>query len=91
MKDAFVLDAKMEDGREFHGQQAVDATLLQEQGLVVRPPGTGKTQIAVDFISQCKTNVPVLVHTEDVLDQWRSYFLAAGIPELKLESSSPGR
>ena len=85
LNDDFVLDAKLEDGREFHGQKkAVEAMLLQEQGLVVRPPGTGKTQIAVDFISRCKTTVLVLVHTEDVLDQWRSYLLGAGIPESEI-------
>jgi superfamily II DNA or RNA helicase len=85
LKDTFVLDAKLSDGREFHGQQdAVESMLFQEQGLVVRPPGTGKTQIAVSFIARCKTNVLVLVHTEDVLDQWMSYLINAGIPETEI-------
>lgn len=82
LADDFELDAKLDDGREFHGQkEAVAAMFREEQGLIIRPPGTGKTQIAVAFLAKCKTRALVLVHTEDVLDQWRRYLLDAGIPE----------
>lgn len=78
----FKLDAKLPDGREFDGQEdAVNSMLEQEQGIVVRPPGTGKTQIAVAFMARAGTRCLVLVHTEDVLNQWYDYLVDAGIPE----------
>src|SRR5688500_14679908 len=81
----FKLDAKLPDGREFHGQRdAVRAILENEQGIVLRPPGSGKTQIAVAFIAAAATSVLVLVHTEDVLEQWRKYFKDAGIPDVSI-------
>lgn len=65
---------KLDDvGRDerFAGQrEAVEAILEYEQGLVIRPPGTGKTQIALAFAAECQTSVLVLVHTKDILEQW---------------------
>jgi superfamily II DNA or RNA helicase len=58
----------------FEGQSKCVATMLaEEQGIVIRAPGTGKTQIALAFAAQCKTTVLVLVHTKDILDQWVEY------------------
>lgn len=76
------LDDVKKDER-FKGQsQAVEDMLANEQGLVIRPPGTGKTQIALAFAAVCKTRVLVLVHTEDILNQWVEY-IASAIPELE--------
>jgi superfamily II DNA or RNA helicase len=58
----------------FEGQsKCVETMLREEQGLVIRAPGTGKTQIALAFAARCKTPVLVLVHTKDILDQWVEY------------------
>lgn len=71
------LDAVEKDTR-FSGQSAAVAAMLKhEQGLIIRPPGTGKTQIALAFAAQCKTRTLVLVHTEDILQQWVEYASAA--------------
>ena len=51
-------------------QEAVDSILRQEQGLVIRPPGTGKTQIILAALCELATPSLVLVHTEDILQQW---------------------
>lgn len=76
------LDAIELDPR-FKGQsQAVQDMLENEQGLVIRPPGTGKTQIVLAFASVCQTRMLVLVHTEDILDQWVKY-IGKAIPEMK--------
>jgi superfamily II DNA or RNA helicase len=65
------LDAELPDGRKFKRQKAaVKSMLEQEQGLVNRPPGTGKTQIALAFVAVCESPALVLVHTEDILQQW---------------------
>src|SRR4029077_13092908 len=55
-----------------------------EQGLIIRPPGTGKTQIALKFAAECETRTLVLVHTKDVMEQWVNY-IERSIPELKGE------
>lgn len=78
------LDATLPDGRKFERQrEAVEAMLLNEQGLIIRPPGTGKSQIALAFSAICRTNVLVLVHTEDILQQWLEYSQSA-LPDAKI-------
>jgi superfamily II DNA or RNA helicase len=67
------LDDVSKDER-FEGQSdAVEAIFQHEQGLIVRPPGTGKTQIALKFAADCETRSLVLVQTKDILDQWVEY------------------
>jgi superfamily II DNA or RNA helicase len=69
------------NGKKFTGQrEALKSMLEEEQGLVVRSPGTGKTQIALAFVAKAKTRTLVLVHTEDILRQWQEYARKA-IPE----------
>lgn len=76
------LDAVKKDPR-FEGQAAtVEAMLREQQGLILRPPGSGKTQIACAFAARCQTRVLVLVHTHDILKQWVDYIENA-IPEMK--------
>jgi superfamily II DNA or RNA helicase len=76
------LDAVEIDPR-FKGQsQAVQDMLTNEQGLVIRPPGTGKTQIVLAFAAVCQTRMLVLVHTEDILNQWAEY-IGKAIPEMR--------
>jgi len=77
------LDDVERDPRFEKQSQAVKAMFEEEQGLIIRPPGTGKTQIALAFIAACKTRSLVLVHTQDILDQWRDYALEA-IPGLSV-------
>jgi superfamily II DNA or RNA helicase len=68
------LDATLPDGRTFRRQKdAVKSMLHNEQGIVNRPPGTGKTQIVLAFLAVCETPGLVLVHTEDILQQWIDY------------------
>lgn len=71
-----VLDYK-DDEKEFKGQRdCIDAMFDPEnnqQGVIHRQPGTGKTNIALYFISQVGTRTLVIVHTEDILNQWIEY------------------
>jgi superfamily II DNA or RNA helicase len=76
------LDDVLADER-FAGQSdAVQQMFAQEQGLVIRPPGTGKTEIATAFMALAETRSLVLVHTEDILNQWVER-VEKNIPELK--------
>lgn len=83
LKFALKLDDEEKDER-FKGQSAaVKAMLEHEQGLIVRPPGTGKTQIALAFAARCKTRTLVITHTEDILQQWVSYAKKA-VPDAEI-------
>lgn len=77
LKFTVKLDDVSRDKR-FAGQMdAVNSMFEQEQGIIVRPPGTGKTQIALYFAAKCKTRTLVITHTEDILQQWLEYAAAA--------------
>jgi superfamily II DNA or RNA helicase len=68
------LDAHLPDGRTFTGQRdALRAMQICEQGLVILPPGSGKTQIGLAFCAEVGTPSLVIVHTEDLLQQWLEY------------------
>lgn len=76
------LDDVKRDPR-YEGQSDAVATMFkQEQGLVIRPPGTGKTEIACAFAAEAGTRTLVLVHTEDILQQWVQR-VEKQIPELR--------
>lgn len=61
----------VEKDERFAGQvEAVESMFREEQGLVIRPPGTGKTEIACGFAAAAQTKTLVIVHTEDILQQW---------------------
>jgi superfamily II DNA or RNA helicase len=74
----------VEKDERFKGQSdAVNAMFANEQGQIIRPPGTGKTQIALKFIAECETTTLVIVHTEDILKQWEEY-AADAIPGIDI-------
>jgi superfamily II DNA or RNA helicase len=54
-------------------QEAAQAALDEEQGLVIAQPGFGKTQVALAVIAKVKTPWIVFVHTEDIFNQWVEY------------------
>jgi superfamily II DNA or RNA helicase len=53
--------------------EALTAALREEQGIVVAQPGFGKTMVALGIIEQVETPWLVLVHTEDIFNQWIDY------------------
>lgn len=70
---AVELDDVAKDERYRGQKQAVASMFENEQGQIIRPPGTGKTQIALAFAAECETTTLVIVHTEDILNQWVEY------------------
>jgi superfamily II DNA or RNA helicase len=51
-------------------QEAVDATNKKEVGIIVAPPGSGKTIIGLSIIAQKKQPALIIVHRKQLFDQW---------------------
>jgi superfamily II DNA or RNA helicase len=59
------------DEKGYGGQaEAVKLMAAKEQGIIVIPPGGGKTEIGLAFACGCKTRTLVIVHTKDLFEQW---------------------
>jgi superfamily II DNA or RNA helicase len=51
--------------------RALHDILSVDFGVLVAPPGSGKTVLAISVIAERKTNVLILVHRKPIMDQWR--------------------
>ena len=51
-------------------QEATEAFVASQQGGVIAPCGAGKTEIAINIINTLRTTTLILVHTNDLRDQW---------------------
>jgi superfamily II DNA or RNA helicase len=71
--DALGFDLEL-DAEGFSGQKAaLEAIMQEEQGLVIAQPGFGKTAVALAAFHESQTTALVLVHTEDIFNQWVGY------------------
>ena len=90
-----VMRDKRVDGRpidaEFHGtlrppqEEAVAQILGHDEGLICAPTAFGKTAVAAWLIAKRKVNTLVMVHRQQLLDQWRerlAMFLEIPIDEI---------
>jgi superfamily II DNA or RNA helicase len=60
-------------------QTAVDMALAKERGVIVLPPGTGKTRIGSVVVGRVRRTALVLVPTIDIAQQWLAVFAAMGL------------
>ncbi len=87
-------DVKYEqNGRLYDYQQPTLAvTDKKEMGVIVAPPGSGKTIIGLSIIAQKKQPALIIVHRRQLLDQWiqriQSYL---GIPKYKIGRITKGQ
>lgn len=44
--------------------------MLSEQGILVAPPGSGKTIIGLELIAQLKQPALIIVHKKQIFNQW---------------------
>ena len=51
---------------------AVDAMVAHDFGVLVAPPGSGKTVMGAALIAARQRNTLVLVHTQPLVEQWRA-------------------
>lgn len=64
--------------------EAIRALRRSPQGLIVLPPGTGKTRVAVGAVADQPCSTLVVVPTGDIADQWITAFATAGFEAGKL-------
>lgn len=53
-------------------QEAVDSMLLHDDGVLLAPPGAGKTVMGCAIVAARKATTLVLVHRKPLLEQWRA-------------------
>jgi len=51
-------------------KEAISKMLAPDQGVLVAPPGSGKTMIGIELITQRQLPALILVHRQQLLDQW---------------------
>jgi superfamily II DNA or RNA helicase len=51
--------------------QAVNDLLIKTQGVLIAPPGAGKTVMAMGIINKLKRSTLIIVHTSELLRQWK--------------------
>jgi superfamily II DNA or RNA helicase len=83
---------------EFHGeltpqqQSAVEALLVHGDGVLVAPPGAGKTVIACALIAERKLPTLILAHSKPLLEQWRTQLQTLlGLPSKLIGQRGGGR
>lgn len=54
-----------------HQQKSVEAAAKKDFGVIVSPPGSGKTIMGLKIIANKKQPAPIVVHRRFLLDQWR--------------------
>ncbi len=71
---------------------AVAALTAHDDGVLVAPPGTGKTVIACALIAERKLPTLVLAHSKPLLEQWRSQLTTLlGLPSKQIGQRGGGR
>lgn len=58
-------------------EAAIDAWMVNRNGVIVMPTGTGKTEVALHAIVRCRCATLVVSPVRDLMYQWHSRILAA--------------
>ncbi len=72
--------------------EAATALLQQDTGVLVAPPGTGKTVLGIYLLAARETNTLILVHRQPLLEQWKAQLeVFLGIPSRSIGQIGGGR
>ncbi|HQS04281.1 MAG: restriction endonuclease subunit R [Sphingobacteriia bacterium 35-40-8] len=53
-----------------HQQSAIEATAKKDLGIIVAPPGSGKTIVALKIIAEKKQPTLIITHRKQIAEQW---------------------
>ncbi|KAA6348315.1 UvrABC system protein B [termite gut metagenome] len=68
MQDEIVVNSKID--LLAHQEEVLERTESKDFGVIVSPPGSGKTIIGLELIAQKKQPTLILVHRKQLFDQW---------------------
>jgi superfamily II DNA or RNA helicase len=75
-----------------HQLSAVEATIKKDLGVIVAPPGTGKTIIGLNIIADKQQPSLIIVHRKTLMDQWAERIEAfLGIPLYEIGKIGQGK
>ncbi|MCW3807768.1 DEAD/DEAH box helicase [Plebeiibacterium marinum] len=75
-----------------HQKHAIEATSKKDFGIIVSPPGSGKTIIGLKLISKKKQPALIVVHRKQIADQWIDIIQSfLGIPKNKIGTIGQGK
>jgi superfamily II DNA or RNA helicase len=73
-------------------EEAAKAILAEDIGVLVAPPGVGKTVVGIHVIAVREVNTVILVHRKPLLDQWVSQLsVFLGIPPKEIGQVGGGK
>ncbi len=70
------LDVEFQGTLRGFQEDAVVALLANDTGVLVAPPGTGKTVMGIALMARRGRSTLVLVHRQPLLDQWKAHLAA---------------
>src|SRR5690606_22678877 len=70
----------------------IEATTKKDMGVIVAPPGSGKTIIGLKIIADKQQPALIVVHRKQLMDQWMDRIVAfLGIPKQKIGKIGQGK
>lgn len=73
-------------------EQVIEAALKKDFGVIVAPPGTGKTVMALQIIAEKQQPALILVHRKQLVEQWKERINAfLGIPNAEIGTVGQGK
>lgn len=84
----FSFNAKLRE----HQQAAVEATSKKDLGIIVAPPGSGKTVVGIKIIAEKKQPALIIAHRKQIAEQWIERIQTfLGIPKNEIGKIGQGK
>lgn len=84
----FPFNASLKD----HQDRAMDAVLRKDFGVIVAPPGSGKTIIGLKIIADKSQPALIIVHRKQLLEQWQERIqVFLGVPKHEIGIIGQGK
>lgn len=75
-----------------HQQNVIDSISKKDFGVIVAPPGSGKTIVALKIISEKQQPTLIIVHRKQLVEQWIERIEAfLGIPKVEIGKIGQGK
>jgi len=85
---SFTMDVQLKE----HQKQAVAAAAKKDMGVIVAPPGTGKTIVGLKIIAEKQQPALIIVHRKQLAEQWIERIQSfLGIPKNEIGSIGQGK